>query len=543
MLFVNKAIEVHGNRYDYSGVEYIDAHSKVLIVCKDHGEFWQLPRKHLKQNCPKCSAKNANNYKRITYEKFIERAIAIHHDKYEYQNSAVDNVHSIVPIFCKTHGLFSQKILIHLNGSGCPKCANPSQKIKIKNIYDSKWFKSKAVLVHGNRYNYDKLDYVNSMTKVNIVCHIHGEFSQVARDHLVGRGCPQCGIDKLSCDNRKSIDVFSNEASKLHYNKYSYSMVIYNNQCSFVDIICPIHGVFQQTPKHHLRGQGCPACNISSGHGAIYNYIKTIYNGRINLNDRDVIRPYEIDIYLPDSKVGIEYNGLYFHSFDNLESTKDKMRHSSKCDLSHDFKLLQFFENEWLYKSDIVKSMICHNLGLSSGIMARKCEVKIIDNDEYRECISGWHLSGYKHAHHRYGLYRGGECLSVVGISPHSKHQWEIVRYATKPHIYISGGFSKMVALFKKHYNPDSIMTFADRRYSKANCYIKSGFILQHVTKPNYFYVKGDKLYSRVKFQKHKLHKILKDFDPRFSEPVNMFNNGYRRIWDAGNYKLIWRRQ
>jgi hypothetical protein len=127
-----------------------------------------------------------------------------------------------------------------------------------------------------------------------------------------------------------------------------------------------------------------------------------------------------------------------------------------------------------------------------------------------------------------------------MGFNKHHKHEWEISRLSSKLNCVVVGGASKVFNYFVKNYNPNMIMTYADRCYSDGNVYQKLKFMFDGVTKPNYKYVKGNNVYSRQKFQKHKLKKKLDCFDSNLTEAQNMFNNGYRRIWDCGHLRFIW---
>lgn len=184
--FIERAIKVHGEKYDYSKVEYNDIYTPVCIICPKHGEFWQAPNAHIngKHGCIKCWSEN----KRLGKEEFIKRSIKIYGNKYDY--SEVEYVGGKIPvkIICPKHGEFLQRIDHHLNGCGCPKCSRCSTTEK---------FIEKAKEIHGDTYDYSKVEYINSTTKVCIICKVHGEFWQTPADHLKGSGCPICNSSKL----------------------------------------------------------------------------------------------------------------------------------------------------------------------------------------------------------------------------------------------------------------------------------------------------------------------------------------------------------
>ena len=204
--FIQRAKQVHGDKYDYSKVDYKGSQKKVIIICnkidksgKIHGEFEQVSSSHIygKSGCPKCALENRKpvlNFrnKRILFrDNFIERAKIVHGDKYDY--SIVEDFKTSrekVSIICLKHGIFRQNISNHLNGQGCPLCA------KEKSFMTLEEFIQKAKQVHNNKYDYSKVIYVNNLTKVCIICSEHGEFWQTPNSHLNGQGCPNCNISK-----------------------------------------------------------------------------------------------------------------------------------------------------------------------------------------------------------------------------------------------------------------------------------------------------------------------------------------------------------
>ena len=193
--FIEKAKKVHGNKYDYSKVDYKSRREKVCIICKEdgHGEFYQAPRDHVRgQGCPKCGGTN-----KLTIEKFVERAIEVHGNKYNYNKVDYKNNVTKVCIICPDHGEFYQIANSHLKGQGCPKCA-------INALHTKEKFIEKSKEVHGDKYDYSKVDYKSSREKVCIICPDHGEFYQIANNHLKGSGCPKCNVG-FSSDSKLSL--------------------------------------------------------------------------------------------------------------------------------------------------------------------------------------------------------------------------------------------------------------------------------------------------------------------------------------------------
>jgi hypothetical protein len=184
-IFIEKSKLVHGDKYDYSFVNYINKKSKVKIICKKHGEFEQIPYCHyyFKQGCPKCKIN-----KQLNTEDFIERSKQIHGDKYDYSLVQYKNAYTKVDIICREHGIFKMLPNDHKK-SGCSLCN--LGYVKNNNINEIEYME-KCRIIHGDKYDYSKTKYINSRSKVIITCKIHGDFYQKAESHLRGRGCPNC---------------------------------------------------------------------------------------------------------------------------------------------------------------------------------------------------------------------------------------------------------------------------------------------------------------------------------------------------------------
>lgn len=256
--FVKRAKEIHGNKYDYSKVEYKNYDTKVCIICSEHGEFWQMPHSHLQGNgCPVCGKLKLREQFQKTNNDFIEQARKVHDNKYDYSKTEYVNANTKVCIICPEHGEFWQSPDNHLHKQGCPLCANINRLLKKSE--NTETFIIKANSVHNKEYDYSYVKYVNAHTKV---CIIHKKcgymFWQTPNSHLRGSGCPKCS-NNLPLNNENIIERFK----IIHGDKYNYSKVKYVNNHTKVCVECPIHGEFWQTPNNHLQGQGCPKCKQS----------------------------------------------------------------------------------------------------------------------------------------------------------------------------------------------------------------------------------------------------------------------------------------
>lgn len=187
--FIQTSNDIHNNKYDYSKVDYKNKTTKVTIRCPEHGEFEQKPHRHLISGCRKCSLHSSSN--KLSTDEFINRAKKTHGNQYDYSQVNYKNWTNKVSIICRKHGVFKQRADRHLYGNGCPKCHGSK-------AYTTESFTLKSKQIHGDKYNYSKVDYKNIHEKVIIICPEHGEFKQQPAQHINGQGCKQCGIASMS---------------------------------------------------------------------------------------------------------------------------------------------------------------------------------------------------------------------------------------------------------------------------------------------------------------------------------------------------------
>ena len=291
----------------------------------------------------------------------------------------------------------------------------------------------------------------------------------------------------------------------------------------------------------------CPKCFpriISSYEYLLINEIKEFYSGEIiqqfKLTNTKNVNSYKsIDIYLPEFQLGIEINGLYWHS------NNDSKRHIYKLEKSNEIgiQLMQFTDKDIDEKLPIILSMIKHKMGLSRRIGARKTKVEEINSLLYREFLEKNHIQGYASATIKLGLFFEDRLVSIFSVSKSrfKKDEHEIIRYCSLINHTIVGGFSKFKKYFSiKYPEITKLITFADRSYGTGDGYIKAGLKFINYTTPNYHYLSPKyTLHSRHDFQKHKLKAKLDFYDDSLSEKKLMEIAGYKRYYDCGNAKYI----
>jgi hypothetical protein len=257
--FIRRGREVHGDKYDYSKAVYESATSNITIICPTHGEFQQRPANHyIGRGCRECGGN-----KPLTVERFIERAIKKHGDRYDYSKVEFVGVESKIKIVCPEHGEFIQRVMVHLKGFNCPSCGRESTAQKLN--YSQDRFIKDSQVTHGNKYDYSQVEYINAQSKVKILCPEHGVFEQRAANHIRGIGCSKCS-DLIAGEKRRlTTEEFIEEAKLIHGAQYDYSKVVYTTFHDKVEIVCREHGAFWQSAVNHVKGNksGCPGCAVS----------------------------------------------------------------------------------------------------------------------------------------------------------------------------------------------------------------------------------------------------------------------------------------
>ena len=249
--FIQKARNVHSDKYDYSLVDYKNNHTQIEIICKDHGSFFQSPKDHLSgKGCLICgrerSREDIKSRMMLSKDEFIKRANEVHGYRYDYSSVNYKDTRTKVEIICKEHGSFFQSPNKHMQGNGCPACGR--ERTAEHNFLTLDDFIRKAKNVHGDKYDYSKSLYTGANNKLEITCVKHGKFEQTPHNHLKGTNCPSCGA------------------------------------------------------------------SISKPEIKLKDFIRSFYKGEIITNSKSIIPPMELDIYVPTLNLAIEFNGGYWHS-------------------------------------------------------------------------------------------------------------------------------------------------------------------------------------------------------------------------------------
>lgn len=546
--FIKRVEKRHGElKFDYISA-YKNMHEDILVRCKVCAKnFLESPSNHIKRyTCPHCiGIYNEIFGDRLTYLK--DKIKLVHGSKYKYDFNTFKDFGTPFKIICDLHGEFYQTPSNHLRGNNCPECAYITRTEK--NRMTNNVFLEKANTIHNHFFKY-RNEYVNSDTLLEIECPKHGIFHQRARYHLSGRGCKQCFEDRRGNTLKLSHEKFIEKANEVH-GQYLYENKYQGSKIS-LEISCPIHGPFEQRPNDHLNGSGCPKCARETTK-AVQEICKLLDKHNIQYveNDNKILEGKELDIYVPEKKFAIEFNGLYFHReglVDNLQYGKNKDYHLNKTNacLEKGIRLFHIFEDEWKQNKELILIKIFHALGINNKpiIGARKCIIKEIPNKESRKFLDKNHIQGGDIAKYRLGAFHEKELVGVLTLVK-MKGEWKLNRFATSINYKLPGLASKMFKHALSLYNIEKITTFSDKRYGhfpEKSVYLKLAFKYIEDTKPAYWYyeMKSGVRHNRQKFMKHKILKQYPQYNNKnMSEKEMMIDLGYDRIWDCGHYKFV----
>ncbi len=347
--FISESKKIHGNKYNYDFVEYVNSKTKIKILCNNcKNIFEQRPGNHmLGQGCKICYFDRL----KYNYDYFISESKKIHGNKYNYDFVEYKGYECKVNILCnKCNNIFEQKPSRHIKGFGCQICINREIiKYNTKSVCE---FVNESKKVHGNRYNYDFVEYINCNTKVNILCNkCNNIFEQIPSNHLNGHGCKICAVIEHSNNQTSNTEEFISKSKEIHGQKFNYNNVNYTNCYTKVKILCnQCNKVFSQTPSNHLKGRGCPKCNESKGENRVAKYlsennIRFVKNKIFKtLKFKSYLKP---DFYLEDLNLLIEYDGEYHYKAIRGSTPEEKQKNLEICQRRDKIK------NEWALKNKI----------------------------------------------------------------------------------------------------------------------------------------------------------------------------------------------
>lgn len=555
----------YGDKYDFSKFRYLGATTKSEVVCRDHGSVFTSPTYILAGAiCPRCSRESAGKSKRLGWDVFVKKAQHAHNNKYEYPEQEYVGNKAKVRIICKKHGEFWQKPNSHMYGKGCYECANDLKRERNKAV--SNMVKEDLLNRLGPvnpLWTYDLSTYKGMAKNMRAICSEHGDFWSQPNNILYNRGCPECGKEKhakFSMSRQLTTEEWISKAKQVHGNKYSYKDTVYLGADIKTKVTCLKHGPFFTTNDHIHQETGCPQCanSLSRGELEVFNFVSIFVAAE--QRDRKVIRPLELDIYMPENSLAIEYCGEFWHSHGSAdEERQNRRKHIHKYELckAQGIRLLTIYESEWKDRNYAVRRLIRNALGKSKGrLMARKCELKKVTAQKAKEFYDKYHPQGGDGNGEHYALMWKGKMVAcmrfVLGANDRgagaTNRSWTLSRYATR--ITVSGAASRLFRAFLDEHKPLKVKSFSDNRYFSGDMYERLGFVLEEEIDTDY-QVWSKKLGLRPKShyqrrlipQRLKDHEINDNFDPETdprAEAEMTYLMGARRIYDCGKKRWLW---
>lgn len=485
-------------RYDFSRAVYTGALKPITgVVCPKHGEFRQYSAQFRKlRGCPQCGSEQRVKARTTPAEDYVRKVAEIHGGRYDYTDTVFVKMNAKINVRCPEHGVFTISANHHYyRKQGCGLCEAEAKRERIvkyrhlsapsKVANTAATFFERCTLMHDGRYTYPEQEYLGAKHKIRAVCAVHGEFEQAAWKHMTGSGCPSCGAYTPAWE-RELVAFFS------------------------------ALGFQVQTNVPLLAGR-------------------------------------EIDVYLPERKFGVELHGLHWHT----ERTRARLYHYEKWAEAtrQDIQLIQVFEDEWNASKALILARLEAILGCGQRFSARKGVGAPLEAAPAKEFLNRTHIQGAGTAQMYYGLHIDGQLVAVASFgraraggmtSVTEADVWEVIRYASLGRV--RGGFGKLFARFLKDVAPEEVISFCDLRYGDGRLYAATGFTLERVTPPDYWWVPpgSNTRVPRYATQKHKLptHPVLGQFyAPGKTEAQVCAGAGWERIFGVGHQRWLWRKE
>lgn len=520
------------------------------------GKFWSKEElQYLETNCNIKSRKeiaeylnrtiesvnsklNRVNFTKLTKLEQLNAAIALKYPHLQFITYEGCRVNSVIKDTTCGHTWEVRSDYVKNRGIGvkCPVCNTNNRKKTTESLLSNIQALGYSQIISIGEYTNSKIP-----VEVKYIC---GHTTSVEPNSLLNKGtkniCRECYPQKTSA---KLHDEFYKELQEIAPNLTLLDR--YTNGSTYLDVKSEECGhIWKINPHNFLQKRtliDCPNCKpkgngFSGGELELYEWLKNNYTGEVIKRDRSVLSNFELDIFLPELNLAIEYNGEYWHS--NIY--KDKHYHidkTNKC-LSKGIKLVHIFEHEWKLKASIVKSRLASILGNNYSIGARACIVKEITFP--KEFLEENHLQGAgSPTKVNLGLFTHKELVAVMTFSKPrftTKYEYELVRYCSLLDINVVGGASKLFKHFTKTYKPASVISYSDKCWGLGGLYKHLGFSYSHTSEPGYFYFKNFDIISRYKAQKHKLQALFPNlYDPKLTEAEIMGKAKYIKVYDCGN--------
>jgi very-short-patch-repair endonuclease len=508
----------------------VNQKDKVPFMCEIHGEHWQeLSQRLRSDNCPRCSmGKLGVTYRRTSYS-FENELRSDYLVKLKNQELTIRDE---VVFICSDCEKEYKNTLDNRNSSRTGKCHDCLPRALPKD-YD---------FIHEIRHDFQEKvrnKEINSETPIPFICNIHGEYLQTLYKHSLGRGCRKCGWEKVGKKLRNTYYPFMDKIHPTYREKINNAEISTKEKILF---LCDTgeHKAYWLTVENYKRGTRCPRCNKkyrSQAENKIFDILQSkgveVIQGKRFYGLSDQQRHYELDLYLPEYNIGIECNGIYWHS----EKHKDRMYHYEKTKVfaEQGIQVIHLWEDDTRDRLDVCVNMILSKIGKleRKKVYARQCEVRKIDNTLKAELLEKWHIQGdCSYIGKFYALFYKDKPLSVFCIN-----NGQLIRYASCPEHFVVGGYEKL----EKHatIGLDKLISFADNQVSNGDMYYHYGWAKVGDIAPDYMYVYKGKREHKFGFRKKR---FFKDEELEYHEDMTEKElaelNGLIRVYDSGKIKF-----
>ena len=515
--------------------------------------------KGLNYVCKGCSQKEkVNKLREKGKEDFFKIFNASYPNMYEILSEYI-NEDSYMKFRCKKcNNEFSIRPCNIKNNirNGVPSiCKYCNRKRISKDLEKNKDYFIKKLKEKNKDKEYDIIDFHTMSKSCNIKCTLCNYSFKVIPNNLLKSKkhyCPNC--NRMIRDKRpykeRCLEKTNGKITPLETYKGRNVKILHKClDCNYE---------WSAIPNNFLEGSGCPNCRksayTSKGEKELFDFLNKNYDGEILENNRGVIYPKELDIYIPDKQLAIEYCGLYWHG--NKQKENNYHLNKTKECLENNIRLIHLFEDEWLNKRKIVENKLLYILHCNKkkSIYARKCWIKEINTERKNKFLDKYHIQGKDNSSIKLGLFTYSPKIKktilvsvmtfckprkALGQNKESKYDYELSRFVSTYNYNVIGAFSKLFKYFERNYEWENIITYADKRWSEGEVYLVNGWIHEHDSKPNYWYVDnnhGNIRYYRYNFRKNKLKELFPNlYSDNKTEKQIMEEANYYRIYDCGN--------
>ena len=488
--------------------------------------------------------------------------VATYLGPYDLASAVYAGMNQKLSFICPTHGVMQMDAKNLMSGKKCYQCslaARGQPRMTQRKVLD------KFVAAHGEAYGYDDVVYAGQQTPVAIECRLHGTFWQKPEYHWTGSGCPSCFSEfRRGAAQRDTLESFIEKATDVWGSAFDFTGVVYVNSQTPIAVTCTTHAAPCETrPNWLLNGQNpCPKCNHmkSAGEQQVFDFLANLTPAE--QRNRSILKPKELDIYLPERQLAVEYCGEFYHSAGSKEEERQaRKKHVEKhvaCN-AQGIRLITLWESEWKERNYAIRRLLRNAVGKSKGkLMARKCELRKATTAEARAFYDRYHPQGGAGSGEHYALFWKGKMVAcmrfVLGANDRGAaakdRVWTLGRYATR--ITVAGAASRLFKAFVTDFNPPEVKSFSDNRFFDGGMYSQLGFVLEEEV-PEDYVVWSPKLGIRPKphYQRRLLPKRLEEhgrtepFDPETdprTEAEMTYLMGARRLYDCGKKRWLWTR-